>query len=636
MLQQLRLFLVIFLAAAVACKSTLDSDASPLDGGTDSDGDGGVIVSPRDLGVSGERTELTLPVGGAASMSVDVSEADGSAVALSGENIPAGMSVTFDPRETSAHATLTVAASIAARPGDFTLVVRARDARRSATTTVHVSVVTTTDFTVTLVPPNATVAQGDTVGVAVNVTRAPTFAGAIDIGLAAPPAGFTADPIVVGPLATSGVLNVRTSTLAAVAQTTTLSIAAKSGALVKEASLALDVRGRPGTLDTTFGNAGLSSAYLGDAKKFAFQKDGKILVISWQILAASERLSVLRLLASGAPDLTFGVAGVAEVSVPGKSCTSDFALHTSSGRIILSGGCRAAVPGGGNFDLTFIGLTPDGSLDSSFGSNGVSAFSGMTGMGGALIEVGSKIVATAVVDGFPRLVRLDSDGTPDATFGTAGVVFVDYVRMDSPPVGLVEKNGKLIMTGSTVGGASPFGRDIVVLRTDAQGVTDASFGTAGRVTLDFSPNDRAGGAAIQSDGKLVIAGRSEPYVASVTLCSVARLAANGQLDATFGNGGHVQLGAGLSGYCNDVAIQSDGKIVAVGALVNAEENAVVYRLTASGMLDTGFNNQGYVLTHLDDARNWFVATRIMSDGRIVAVGQAGPANFAVGVARFWP
>jgi uncharacterized delta-60 repeat protein len=169
----------------------------------------------------------------------------------------------------------------------------------------------------------------------------------------------------------------------------------------------------------------------------------------------------------------------------------------------------------------------------------------------------------------------------------------------------------------------------------AAGSLDLCFGAGGRrfTTNTGYGSEAATAIAIQpADGKIVVAGMDYNTTTGSYDASLVRYLSSGELDSSFGTGGKAQadLGAYLD-YINAMALQSDGKIVVAGT---SDADFSLARFTAAGVLDTTFDTDGIVKTDFsassDDYAN---ALRIQSDGKLVVVGRtsadANPNNFAI-------
>ena len=179
-----------------------------------------------------------------------------------------------------------------------------------------------------------------------------------------------------------------------------------------------------------------------------------------------------------------------------------------------------------------------------------------------------------------------------------------------------------------------------VLRA-ADGALDFTFGKEGKVRTDFVDGsyDVGFGVAVQADGKTVAVGTA---VSPVPLFAVARYNRDGSLDQTFGDGGKVVTAFRDSDFAMAVAVQRNGKIVVAGLSMSADslqhpDAFAVARYNRDGSLDLTFGDGGKVLTTFPNAYSQARAIAIQADGRIVVVGQAvGPSGFTadIAVARY--
>jgi uncharacterized delta-60 repeat protein len=181
----------------------------------------------------------------------------------------------------------------------------------------------------------------------------------------------------------------------------------------------------------------------------------------------------------------------------------------------------------------------------------------------------------------------------------------------------------------------------------AAGVLDPEFGGDGRVTTIFDENfcdagdetaDQAHAAAVQEDGKIVAAGRAGCWFSAGYTedgFGLARYNPNGALDPSWTDGeahGRVRTHFGTDDLARDVALQSDGKVVAAGeTTVDRVRHFALARYLTDGSLDPSFGNGGRVVTDFggEDAAIW--AMDILNNGRIVV---AGSANTPVGGRKF--
>ncbi len=159
----------------------------------------------------------------------------------------------------------------------------------------------------------------------------------------------------------------------------------------------------------------------------------------------------------------------------------------------------------------------------------------------------------------------------------------------------------------------------------APGDLDPSFGSSGKVTTDFGGSDAASAVAIQTDGRIVAAGRSGSGD-----FALARYNVDGSLDPTFGSSGMVMTDFGGSDAASAVAIQPDGRIVTAGR--SGSGDFALARYNADGSLDPSFGSGGKVTTDFGGF-DLALGVALQSDGKIVAAGQGG-SSFDFALARY--
>jgi uncharacterized delta-60 repeat protein len=347
--------------------------------------------------------------------------------------------------------------------------------------------------------------------------------------------------------------------------------------------------------------------------------------------------------ADGDLDPAFGSGGKVITDINGVDRLNKIALQ-ADGKIIAVGAYRLT---NGVSHIALARYNSDGTLDTSFGANG-KVLTTVSTFGDAVyavaIQTDGKIIAAGTVllpaggDTAFLILRYNANGTLDQTFGTGGVVTTNIGNVDDSAEAIaLQTDGKIVVSGEK-GILRPPGEernsDAVLVRYNANGSLDTGFGTGGITISDFGPApdyyaDDAADLVILPDGKTVIVGTSDGagYYDSL----VARYNANGTLDTTFGTGGRTKtdLGNGFQDDSSGVAVQADGKIVAVGAALpnSFDLDFALIRYNADGTLDTTFGAGGKVvfgLEHLHDEELNEVA--IQADGKIVAVGDSNSSN----------
>jgi len=179
----------------------------------------------------------------------------------------------------------------------------------------------------------------------------------------------------------------------------------------------------------------------------------------------------------------------------------------------------------------------------------------------------------------------------------------------------------------------------------ASGDLDTSFGSGGGLAVNFGgSDDTAYGMALQSGGKIVLAGEARPDEQSLTDFALIRLLPDGTFDTGFGTGGKVSTSFNpyFGSGARAVAVQSDDKIVAVGFGRNPErahDTFAIARYQENGDLDTTFGESGTALTAIDPETgaghdDIAHAVALAPGGKIVVVGVTGGFLADFGVARY--
>jgi uncharacterized delta-60 repeat protein len=372
----------------------------------------------------------------------------------------------------------------------------------------------------------------------------------------------------------------------------------------------------PGDLDTSFGSGGKKTVNFGGtdaARVVLVQPNGRVVAAGGG--AAASSFCVVRLrAANGTLDPTFGSGGKRVVDFGGDDESVYGAALQPDGKIVLAGDSR--------LQPAAARLKANGALDTTFDGDGKKVFSW-----GALGRATAVVVAPngkILLSGFSgpeggniQVARLKANGALDTTFATGGIAAVDFGGDDFGEAMARQADGRILVAGrSTVAGA-------VVARLRATGVLDPDFGGDGRVTLPGGGS--AGAVLVQPDRKIVVAGNASGSVAM----TVTRLKPDGSPDATFGSGGTATVDFGsLADLLGGAVLQPDGKIVIAG-YTQASEDVAVARLNANGSPDATFGVGGKATVDFGVATFGFAVARA-PNGRIVVAGQkTGGDDFAV-------
>ncbi|HEV8591906.1 MAG TPA: FG-GAP-like repeat-containing protein [Pyrinomonadaceae bacterium] len=388
-----------------------------------------------------------------------------------------------------------------------------------------------------------------------------------------------------------------------------------------------------GSLDGSFGEGGVSRTSLGGfddkALGIALLTDGKILATGHSGQQISDRDIVLvRYLADGTIDRSFGSPGRVHTSIVNKSDTAFDVVVQPDGKILAAGTSRNL-----NFreDLAVVRYLESGAIDTTFGNGGrvvVSMNSTIeANTARILLQPNGKMVVGSIgqVNGEFRIVlaRLNGNGTPDDTFGSFGQVILGTGTVGASSFFedmALQPDGKIVLGCF---GGNPF--DFVLIRLNSDGSPDSSFDTDGRATVSLSAGeDRLYGLAIQSDGKILAAGQVSITFGDSRI-GLARFNSDGSLDTSFGMGGTTVPSLGNRNISTRaVVLQGDGRIVVGGA---NQANFAAARFNPDGSLDISFDGDGLSLIPVAPGANTEVRDLVIQrDGKIVLAGFSFPMS----------
>lgn len=495
-----------------------------------------------------------------------------------------------------------------------------------------------TRVAMSLVNGKVAILQGGNMGIGITLTRAEGFDAAAEVTVGGLPEGVTARPLTIPAGATIATLVLDAQAAAPHSLPTSATITLRAADAVVSEALNVTVRGRAGSIDTSFGG-GVNVTPVGIGEDYAnavlVQDDGKVLMAGSSGTTAGTQWSIVRYLRDGGLDAGFGNGGkvVLPIGSRGNDIATALALQPD-GRILVAG---SSDQGTTNLDFAAIRLLPDGRLDPTFGNAGkaIVDLQGDTDRAWAIaLQADGRVVlggqaSTGVTAGGVdfALVRLTADGQLDATFGQGGRVIstlragngTEIIRALALPV--VDGEQRIL----AVGGEG----DFVAARYRANGALDSGFGAGGKVLAVF--NDIIGSAnavTLLPDGRALLAGHIGHRFAAI------QLNVQGQLDANFGTAGRfVHALVDNWNEAQAVVRQADGKLVIGGWAYSGNGSSgdfAAIRLWPSGVLDTAFGQAGIVITPTasgtkDDQSH---ALALQADDRVPTVRalQAGEAN----------
>ncbi len=378
----------------------------------------------------------------------------------------------------------------------------------------------------------------------------------------------------------------------------------------------------PGNLDPTFNGNGRRITNIGSQNEFAWsaasQPDGKNIAVGF----SDSKLILIRYESNGQLDETFGTGGIAAHSTGAQGL--EIALQPD-GKILIGG----TIPSGALFDGDFAVLrfNSNGTIDPTFGVNGTA----QTGFGykeetptGMLLQSDGKIVLAGQcrepgeLDYNICIARFDSGGTLDSTFDGDGKVMTDVFGENAVDIieGVaIQPDGKLVVAGGRNTG-STF-RNAMIVRYNTDGSLDTSFDGEGVLLYDFitGNNDWATDVAVQPDGKIIISTNTAPDAFNSYL-ALARFNSDGTLDNSF-DGDGIRTTT-YSSRAVRILLQPGGHIVAVGGALN--NGFSLFRFKPTGTSDTSFGNGGARQSVRFGTISTAWGMTIQPDGKIVVVG----------------
>lgn len=294
---------------------------------------------------------------------------------------------------------------------------------------------------------------------------------------------------------------------------------------------------------------------------------------------------------------------------------------------------------GGDLDTSFSG---DGmtTLPASFGE--VSARDVAVQADGKVLVIGESFGGQTT--GKMVVSRFNANGSLDTTFGSGGVSandFLDYddqLRHVHTSAIAVQADGGIVVVGWGNHGSAPFTSGVIE-RLTASGALDSTFSGDGKDLLDTFDGSSLGNffedVKIQADGKIVVGGAAIPNrEAQTSTLAMARYNANGMLDSSFDGNGHRYIDLGDNQLGGAISIGPDGKIVIVGdrypsSNANAKRFAIA-RINTNGSLDSSFDGDGLLTTTWSSAYTYASARDVVvqSDRKILIVGEVGTSDFA--------
>lgn len=348
------------------------------------------------------------------------------------------------------------------------------------------------------------------------------------------------------------------------------------------------------------------------------------------------------LAADGDLDTSFGTGGFL-VQAPSDSSLTGLAVTTQNdGKIVVGGNQWQFYAPSSQERAAVWRLTPEGSLDTSFGSNGLTSVPFGTSGGyvyAVLALPDDSVLASGYLGGY-GVMRLLADGTLDPKFGNAGVALIDFSDLGitaHSALGLaVDSQGRILVAGGgSVTGYQNWGVGVVA-RLAPTGALDTGFGTGGRAVVQFGDSTTQPpavflGVAVDSTDRVWLSGNGnptqDPSVSRKFLA--ARLDANGNLDPNFGSTGIVTATfAATVDNRGAHSVLRDNRLTIGGTCDALSGNAsfCLLRLLEDGTADASFGASGWADVSVSGSLRPYSSIACQSDGRCLVLSAGALAS----------
>lgn len=342
-------------------------------------------------------------------------------------------------------------------------------------------------------------------------------------------------------------------------------------------------------------------------------------------------------------DPSFGTAGEVTVEFGNNSSKVNAIVIQPDGKMIFGGTS--------NSQIALARINPNGTLDTNFGTAG-KVLTNLNGssdyLDAMVLQPDGKLIAVGNISNSAlgnisdfAVLRYNTNGTLDTSFSGDGIVSTDFANLpDRAKHVTLQPDGKILVAGEArdVNPQSVGGTDtkFCLARYLPNGALDTSFNGNGKVMVSFyiepdiDDNSNYGRVVVVApDGKIILGGISDVEFAMV------RLNIDGSIDSTFGDEGRVVTDLGLNGSnlteLNAIKIMDDGRILLAGSKsvgYDEGDGFLVTRYSPDGVLDTGFGENGLVVTDFNYEDDIAHEVFVLPDGKILLAG-TGANKFAL-------
>jgi uncharacterized delta-60 repeat protein len=394
------------------------------------------------------------------------------------------------------------------------------------------------------------------------------------------------------------------------------------------------------TLDSTFGTNGKVVTSFGSDESnlasLAIQSDGKIVACGSYYNGTINQIALSRYLANGNIDTSFGNNGTVLTPV------GTYLENESNEVKVLNNGKILVAASNGislselDFDFAIVRYNSNGTLDSSFGTNGIllSDFNSVSNQAGSLqIQSDNKFIVAGAINGDAvsvnpnfAIARYNENGAKDTSFGLNGLVSVNFgavsnnllLSEDRLECMKIQSDGKILAAGFT-SNISETTANFGIVRLNSDGSLDSSFGINGRIITSFGGDTVAYSIQILSDGKFIVCGNDYNDNDNNGNLAIAKYTANGILDTSYGIGGKAVTDFTTMSQIFSSELQNDDKLIVSGVALNTTADFVLFRFMANGSLDTSFGIGGRQTIDFGDDEGAMTSIT-QADGKIILGG----------------
>jgi uncharacterized delta-60 repeat protein len=390
------------------------------------------------------------------------------------------------------------------------------------------------------------------------------------------------------------------------------------------------------TLDNTFGVAGKASAVFGTGQtsltSMIQQSDGKIVACGNYYDGSLNQVALARFNTDGSADASFGVNGhlltLVGTTFPGDTFTTRM---QSDGKILV---CGTHTVGSADHYI-LLRYNSNGSLDDSFDGDGILITSLIGRCNTVEVQTDGKILMGGYINvsgnGDFAIARYNPDGTPDESFDTDGIATLNIGTASNPGAlsddevtdMIIQSDGKIIAAGKRYAAAEE-DMNFALARFNADGTLDMDFAVYGKTVTDFGGNESPVNLHMLSNGKLLLTGAVMPENGFDPTVVIAKYDANGFLDTSYGTGGKVVQNYGVAGgggITTSSVVDAAGKLLVTCIIDSTNPDFKLLRFNTDGSFDNTLDGDGIINFDLGGAEA-AQASMFQSDGKLLLGGDS--------------